>query len=391
MLLRHLALPRPACWLPRLRYLGLLCVLLASGCVPTPPVGVGTRAEPTPTPERRQTRQSRIRSSVYVENVELPASMTFAPDGRMFFAEVFAGRVRVVANGVLQAQPVAVFQVQQGSESGLLGITIDPDFATNHYLYAYYSEPDPVELDRGIRNRVVRFVEREGQASEITPILDNIPNNPVRGAQDAHQDGALVFGPDGKLYVSVGDTGKTDVVQDTSTLAGKVLRINRDGSVPADNPFPGSPVFALGLRNPWGLDVHPRTGAIYASENGNKDHDKIVLLRPGANFGWPIVEDPGADARFSRPVWDSGDAIDSHNGMAGVAIYEGAMFPEFRDSLFFCAFRTGKLRRLPLLGPDQDHVESQERFDPECRLGVTVSPEGAIYVATMNKIVRLTK
>jgi glucose/arabinose dehydrogenase len=357
--------------------------------MPTAPASVESKPEPTSTPERRNARKGKIQTATYVDNVELPASLTFAPDGRMFFVEVFAGRVRVVENGVLKPEPVATFQVQQGSESGLLGIALDPQFTTNRYIYAYYSEPDPAQLDRGVRNRVIRFVERDGKASDVVPILDNLPNNPVAGAQDAHQGGALIFGPDGKLYVTVGDTGRPDLAQDPSSPVGKILRINPDGSIPADNPFPGSPTYVMGLRNPWGLTVHPRTGAIYASDNGNHIHDKVVLVSPGANYGWPIVEDPGADERFSRPVWDSGDAPDAHNGMTGVAVYSGEMFPDFKDSLFFCAFRTGKLRRAPLVGPAQDATDEYERLDPECRLGLTVGPDGAIYVSTMNKIVRL--
>jgi glucose/arabinose dehydrogenase len=381
---------RPRAWLRSLLLVGLSGILIASGCAPAPPNPPASKPEPTPTADRRAARKSRIQTSVYVDNVELPASMIFAPDGRMFFVEVFAGRVRVVENGVLQPDPVMTFQVQQGSESGLLGIALDPDFTTNRYIYAYYSEPDPAELDRGVRNRVVRFVERDGKGAEVTPILDNLPNNPVKGAQDAHQGGALIFGPDKKLYVTIGDAGRPDLVQEPSALNGKVLRINPDGSIPSDNPTPGSPVFGMGFRNPWGLAVHPRTGGIYATDNGNHIHDKVDLIKPGVNFGWPAVEDPRSDPRFTAPVWDSGDAPDAHNGMTGVAIYEGDMFPEFKDSLFFCAFRTGKLRRVPLVGPDQSASEEQERLDPECRLGLTVGPDGAIYVSTMNRIVRLS-
>ena len=332
----------------------------------------------------------RLRQEVYLEGLQLPAALAFAPDGRLFLVEVNAGRVRIARDGVLQERPVATSPVQQGSESGLLGLTLDPDFTTNHYVYVYYSEADPAQPQHGRRNRVVRFVEHEGVATELTPILDDLPINEA-GAMDAHQGGALIFGPDGKLYVTIGDTGRSALAQDPATPVGKVLRVNPDGSVPADNPFPGSPVFALGLRNPWGLAVHPRTGAIYVSDNGNKSHDRIVLLRPGANYGWPVVEGPSDDSRFTPAVWDSGAGADARNGMTALIVYDGAMFPEYRDALFFCAFRTGKLRRLTLGGPALDRVEAQQRLDTECRLGMTQGPDGAIYASSIDKVLRLVK
>ena len=331
-----------------------------------------------------------MRQETYLAGLQLPAALTFAPDGRLFLVEVNAGRVRAAREGVLQDRPVATFPVQQGPESGLLGLALDPDFAANHYVYVYYSEADPAQPAHGLRNRVVRFVERDGEAAEVTPILDNLPIN-EGGAIDAHQGGALVFGPDGTLYVAVGDTGRPALAQDPSALVGKILRINPDGSVPADNPLPGSPVFALGLRNPWGFAVHPATGDIYVSDNGNKSHDRIVLLRPSANYGWPVVEGPSDDPRFTPAVWDSGNGADARNGMTALIVYDGSMFPEHREALFFCAFRTGKLRRLTLGGPARDRAESQQRLEAECRLGLAQGPDGAIYASSIDKVLRLAR
>jgi glucose/arabinose dehydrogenase len=371
----------------RLVALVALCGLVTSACgqppSPTP------SATPKPNVEGRGNRVDRVNIDTFVQGVQLPAALTFAPDGRLFFVEVNAGRVRVAENGVLQERPVATFPVQQASESGLLGLALDPSFETNHHVYVYYSEGDAAQPGRGLRNRVVRFVERKGEASDITPILDNLPVS-ESGMEDAHQGGALVFGPDGKLYVSVGDTGRSDLAQDLNATSGKVLRINADGSVPSDNPFPGSPVYALGFRNPWGMAVSPRTGGIYVSNNGNKSHDTIVLLQPRANYGWPLFEGGTDDPKFTSPVWDSGDGADSRNGITALALYEGAMFPEYRDSLFFCAFRTGKLRRLTLGGPDQDRVDAQQRLDAECRLGLAIGADGAIYTSSIDKILRLS-
>ena len=367
-----------------------LGAMLAAGCLPTGSTASPT-AGPKPTAERSSGRgKPDVRDEVYLSGLQLPSALTFAPDGRLFLVEVNAGRVRVGKDGVLQEQPVATFPVQQGSESGLLGLTLDPDFGANRYVYVYYSEADPAQPSHGLRNRVVRFVERDGRASDFTPILDNLPINEV-GAMDAHQGGAIGFGPDGKLYVTIGDTGRPEQAQDPTSLAGKVLRVNSDGSVPADNPFPGSPVYALGVRNPWGFAVHPKTGGIYLSENGNKAHDRVLLLRPGANYGWPVVETVEGDSPFTPQVWDSGDSADSRNGMTGLLVYGGSMFPEYEGTLFFCAFRTGKLKWLSLAGSDFEYADDQRRLDAECRLGVTEGPDGAIYASTIDKVLRLAR
>ena len=372
----------------------LLGAMLIGGCLPTgatPMSPAEAESVERPGTERSSERgKGDARTQVYLSGLQLPAAPAFAPDGRLFLVEVNAGRVRVGKDGILQEEPVATFPVQQGSESGLLGLALDPDFAANRYVYVYYSEADPARPTHGLRNRVVRFVERDGRAGDIVSILDNLPIN-EGGALDAHQGGALGFGPDGKLYVTIGDTGRPALAQDPTSLAGKVLRVNPDGSVPLDNPFPGSPVYALGVRNLWGFAVHPRTGGIYLSENGNKAHDKVLLLRPGANYGWPVVETVEGDSPFTPAVWDSGDSADSRNGMTGLMIYDGTMFPEYQGRLFFCAFRTGKLKWLALAGAELEYADDQRRLDAECRLGLAQGPDGAIYAATIDKVLRLAR
>jgi glucose/arabinose dehydrogenase len=372
----------------------LLGAMLTGGCLPTgadsaPPAGPKPEAAPSAEPSSERVKRDG-RAQVYLSGLQLPAALAFAPDGRLFLIEVNAGRVRVSKDGVLQQQPVATFPVQQGAESGLLGLTLDPNFGANRHVYVYYSEADPARPSHGLRNRVIRFVERDGGASDFTPILDNLPIN-EGGGVDAHQGGALGFGPDGKLYVTIGDTGRPELAQDPTSLAGKVLRVNPDGSVPLDNPFPGSPVYALGVRNLWGFAVHPKTGGIYLSENGNKAHDKVLLLRPGANYGWPVVETVAGDSPFTPAVWDSGDSADSRNGMTGLMIYDGSIFPEHQGTLFFCAFRTGKLKWLALTGAGLEYADDQGRLDAECRLGLTQGPDGAIYASSIDKVLRLAR
>lgn len=324
---------------------------------------------------------------VFLDGVMLPAALNFAPDGRLFFVEVNAGRIRVARSGFLQPAPFATLTVQQEGESGLLGLALDPAFFTNGFVYAFYSEGDPVVPELGLRNRLVRFTDRDGEGVDMTVLLDDLPVGRTRDRGDAHQGGALAFGPDGKLYVSLGDTGTRALAQDLSSLAGKILRLNSDGSVPDDNPFPGSPIFALGFRNVWGLAFHPRTGALWASENGSDSYDEIDLIRPGGNYGWPVVEGRSNRSEFVSPVWDTGRG--QSFGMVGLSVYSGATFPDLQDSLMFCTFRDGTLHRLTLRPPEYERAQNSAKIGSNCRLGVTVGSDGAIYYASVNQILRV--
>lgn len=350
--------------------------------------GQGDAREDRPPRSAAAQRPVRPSAEVVLDGVALPAALTFAPDGRLFFVEVNAGRIRVARGRELQPRPFATLPVQQASESGLLGLALDPDFADNHFVYAYYSEGAPSSPSLGLRNRVVRFTDRDGEGVEMTPILDDLPVNSV-GGQDAHQGGALAFGPDGMLYVAIGDTGSSGLAQDPASLAGKILRVGRDGSIPSDNPFPGSPVFALGFRNPWGMAFHPRTGELFATENGNKAHDEINLVQSGGNYGWAVHEGTQREPGFADPVWDSGDGRDARHGMVGLGFYVGGLFPELGDELLFCAFKSGTLRRVALEPPSYDRVRAVSRLGQDCRLGVTVGLDGALYVSSISQVIRL--
>jgi aldose sugar dehydrogenase len=373
-----------------------LIVGIAAACAPVapPPAPSGgptavPREQPAARPRDGQQPLQPIAESV-LDGLKLPAALQFAPDGRLFFVEVNAGRIRVADGRRLQAEPFATLPVQQAAESGLLGLALDPDFGRNRWVYAFYSEGDPEVPKRGVRNRLVRFTDRDGIGVEMTPILGDLPANP-KGGVLAHQGGAIAFGPDGKLYLSIGDTNKEKgrVAQDPARLQGKILRVNPDGSVPADNPFAGSPVFALGFRNSWGLTFQPGTGTLFATENGNLSHDEINLVRAGSNHGWPHVEGMSGDPRFADPLWDSGSGKKSRRGMVGLTFYAGALFPELRDELLFCTFNDGVLHRAALEPPGYDRIGAISGLADDCRLGLTVGPDGAIYYSSVTQIRRL--
>jgi aldose sugar dehydrogenase len=217
-------------------------------------------------------------------------------------------------------------------------------------------------------------------------LVDGIP-----GARN-HNGGRIAFGPDGKLYATTGDAGRGELAQDTGSLAGKVLRMNPDGSVPDDNPLPGSLVYSYGHRNPQGLAWQPETGQLFAAEHGPSGEgglccrDEVNVIRPGANYGWPIVTGQGGDGRFVDPVAFSG--TDTTWAPAGAAFYDGSDLAGWRGDLFFGALRGQHLHRLALGGEDGlTVVEEEELFPGEYgRLrAVAMGPDGHLYVATSNR------
>lgn len=391
----HSDAPRPSV---RLLVLIVAAIMLAIAAC-TPSGGGDSR-----TPDRDATRQARQAeptvepqspvkpvSEVYLEGLQIPSALSWAPDGRLFFVEVNGGRVRVASGREVQREPVHTVPVAQNAESGLLGLALDPDFPSNHYVYIYYTVPEPTDVTLGLMNRVIRFTERSGTAESMTTILDNLPVNVV-GPPDFHQGGALAFGPDRKLYVSIGDVGKPETSQDPRTTAGKILRVNPDGSIPSDNPTPGSYVFASGFRNVWGMTFHPNTGVLYASENGSKSHDEVNVVYGGKNYGWPEAEGTAKNPKFADPLWDSGSSgLQSRNGMVGLTFYRGAMFPELQGDLLFCAFKTGRIRRATLAPPEYERIASISRLEGECRLDISVGPDGAIYTSNITQILRLSR
>ncbi|MFN0073817.1 MAG: PQQ-dependent sugar dehydrogenase, partial [Chloroflexota bacterium] len=202
--------------------------------------------------------------SVTVETVarglEAPWAVAFAPDGRTFISER-SGRIRVMVNGSLVDQPWATLDVANTGEAGLMGLALDPDFATNGRVYVAYTYRSP---GGELVNRLVRL--REDPATtlgvEDAVLIDGVRANAV------HDGGRVRFGPDGKLYWTMGDAGADSLAQDIASPNGKIHRLETDGSAPSDNPWPGSTVYSYGHRNPQGLAWQPTSGQLFASEHG---------------------------------------------------------------------------------------------------------------------------
>ncbi len=283
--------------------------------------------------------------STYAEGFVEPIALEFAPDGRLFVAER-GGTVRIVRDGVVSETVFASETVFTANENGLLGLALDPDFAENRHVYLFITI-DPRE------QQIVRYTEVDGVGIERTVIRDHLPTQGV-----FHSGGCLKVGPDRKLYFSIGDNQEPDNSQDMNTLAGKIARINLDGSVPTDNPFKtptGSPraVYALGFRNVFRFCFAPdgRIFALDVGSDGDGRREEVNLVRAADNCGWPIVEGRQglfADPRFVDPIFDY------HDGGAapvGCVIYSGKQFPEsFRGNLFFIEYVLHRVYRLELDG-----------------------------------------
>ena len=230
---------------------------------------------------------------IIAEGLQAPRSIDISKDGRIFVSEK-RGSIRVVDNGTLLTEPVGDIKAENIGDAGLLGLTLHPNFTQNHLFYVYYTYSNST----GLFNKVLLLTESNNRIIDSKTILDGIPS-------DEYRDGGRIkFGPDGKLYVSTGDASIPELSQDLDSLAGKILRTNEDGTIPQDNPFSNSPVYAYGFRNVQGLAWAPNSGALYSSDQGGTGNDEINLISPGKNYGWPHEECNSSDDdnRYTPPV-----------------------------------------------------------------------------------------
>ena len=321
----------------------------------------------------------RIGVQVLLTDLEVPWSLAFAPDGRLFFTER-VGRVRIVQDGQLLAQPAFTFaDVRPIGEGGVLGIALHPNFAQNRLVYVSYTAR---QLDGSPVNRLVRFRESNNVLVDAAVLLDNIP------AADNHDGSRLRFGPDGKLYITTGDAANADLSQMLSSLAGKILRLNDDGTTPPDNPF-GSPVWSWGHRHPQGIDWNPLTGEMWATEHGSTGNDEVNLIERGANYGWPVIQGFQTRPDMVTPVLFFNPAI----APSGLSFYRSTRIPRFANNIFFTALRGMHIHRVVLDPGNSTVVAGAERLF-EGRFGrirdVITGPDGALYFCTSNRDGRTT-
>ena len=366
-----------------------------SGNVPLAPTGLAGRPLPTLPAEFDTGEGLRIRVSAVTTALEYPFSLAFLPDGNVLVTER-AGRLRIIRKGVLDPQPVAGVPASYfagesglpGAVHGLMDVALHPQFAQNNLVYLSYTKP----INEKQRTIAVARGRWDGKA--LADVRDIFVATPGIGTS------RIAFGRDGMLYVSTAGSNP----QDPNTLGGKVLRLRDDGTVPMDNPFVGKPdhrpeVYTLGHRTTLGLAVHPGTGEMWQTENGPNGGDEINILKPGANYGWPLVsygrtypgpwqaERPG-HAGFEPPIvyWVPSIAA------SGLAFYTGDRLRQWKGDVFVGSLRTGEIpgtghmdrilfnQKMEELRRESLLVEFRQRIRD-----VKQGPDGLLYVLTDEK------
>jgi glucose/arabinose dehydrogenase len=357
----------------------LLSALFISGCGQANKAGAENTIHTTQA--LGKTTAVNFKLETVASGLQVPWAFAWLPDGRMLVTER-PGRVRIIEKGQLRAEPVyTVPDVEPSSESGLMDITVHPQFATNGFVYLAYAYNQD-----GKRVKVVRYKFAGDKFTQPKNIVEGVPGAPN------HAGMRCDFGPDGKIYISAGDSTEWDLAQQMNSLAGKILRVNDDGTIPSDNPFVNQKdtrpeIWALGVRNPQGLAWQPETNLLFETEHGPSGFDgpgggdEVNIIEKGRNYGWPVIHHKETKEGMESPLLEYTPAC----APASATFYNGTVYPEFKGNFFFGCLRGESIIRVVL---DGRKVIAQERL-LENKLGrireVTKGPDGYIYFSTSNR------
>lgn len=339
------------------------------------------------------------RNESWVTGLSSATAFAQAPDGRMFVAEQ-GGALRVIKNGALLTTPFATFTVDSAGERGLIGVTLDPAFAANGFIYIYSTR-----TTGGSHNRISRLKANGdviAAGSEI--VLADLPN---LSSATNHNGGGMHFGADGKLYVGVGENANPPQAQNTSLPFGKLLRFNADGTIPSDNPFfaanagVAKAVWAYGLRNPFTFAIQPGTGLIHINDVGQDTWEEINVGARGANYGWPNSEGPdNVTAGITGPLFTYKHSAASPAGsgpggfFTGFAIAGGDFYPAsgafpagYRNQYYFADFVSQFVGRIDLANGNAAYAFASLSGSP---VDLLVGSDGAVYVLTRSNVTRIS-
>ncbi|MCY7377180.1 MAG: PQQ-dependent sugar dehydrogenase [Pyrinomonadaceae bacterium] len=359
-----------------------ICLILLTLACSQPPKGLAENAVVTTEADSENGGGAAVkfRIETVAANLEVPWAFAFLPNGNLIFTER-PGRVRIIENGKLKAETVfKVPDVEPSSESGLMDVSIHPNFIENRFVYLSYAYRGD-----GKRVKIVRYKFDGKTFSEPKTIVENLP------AAQYHAGTRARFGPDGKLYITTGDATDKKIAQQTASPGGKTLRLNDDGTIPNDNPFVGDKnyrpeIWTLGHRNAQGLAWSP-DGLMFQTEHGPSGFDgrgggdEVNIVERGKNYGWATVSHKETKEGLVSPLLEYTPACAPASGM----FYNGAAFPEFKGNFFFGCLRGEKIIRVVL---DGRKVVKQEDLlkDVYGRIReMAEAPDGSIYFSTSNR------